>query len=63
MYMRYPFQVTDPNALKGLTLHKFDDGFVAYLNGVEVARSFLGRAGFDSRGTNHANTAAVQFEL
>ncbi len=64
IYMRYPFQVADPSALKGLTLRaKFDDGFVAYLNGVEVARSnFSGTPGFDSRGTNHPNTEAVQFE-
>lgn len=37
--MRVPFQVDDPNEVLSLNLRmKFDDGFVAYLNGVEVAR-------------------------
>lgn len=38
-YLRVPFNVADATALDGLTLRmKYDDGFVAYLNGVEVAR-------------------------
>ena len=38
-YFRLPFNVTDPAALKELRLRmQYDDGFVAYLNGVEVAR-------------------------
>ncbi len=38
-YLRLPFNVTDASVLNVLTLRmKFDDGFVAYLNGVEVAR-------------------------
>jgi hypothetical protein len=40
VYMRIPFQVTDPALFTQLKLHVlFEDGFVAYLNGVEVARS------------------------
>lgn len=39
VYVRIPFTVTDPTALETLTLSlAYDDGFVAYLNGVEVAR-------------------------
>lgn len=38
-YLRVPFTVADPAALSSLTLRmKYDDGFVAYLNGTEIAR-------------------------
>jgi len=38
-YIRLPFQLADPSAFSSLTLRvKYDDGFVAYLNGTEVAR-------------------------
>ncbi len=38
-YLRVPFSVADPAALNSLTLRMmYDDGFVAYLNGEEVAR-------------------------
>ena len=38
-YMRVPFEVGDPAQLGSLYLRMYyDDGFVAYLNGVEVAR-------------------------
>jgi len=38
-YLRIPFQVADPGAYDSLALRmKYDDGFIAYLNGVEVAR-------------------------
>ena len=38
-YLRIPFEVGDPNLVNTLTLRmKYDDGFVAYLNGTEVAR-------------------------
>lgn len=38
-YVRLPFQVPNPTAFSSLTLKvKYDDGFVAYLNGTEVAR-------------------------
>lgn len=34
IYMRIPFTVADPSVIAGLTLNlKYDDGFVAYLNG------------------------------
>ena len=39
-YLRLPFNLTDASTLSGLTLRlKFDDGFIAYLNGAEVARA------------------------
>ena len=39
-YLRIPFEVDDPGLLDTLTLRmKYDDGFVAWLNGTEVAHS------------------------
>lgn len=39
-YVRIPFQVANTSALSGLTLEmQYDDAFVAWINGVEVARS------------------------
>ncbi len=39
IYLRLPFDVANPAAFSSLTLRmKYDDGFVAYLNGTEVAR-------------------------
>ena len=39
-YIRIPFQVDDPQAFASLSLHiKYEDGFVAYLNGLRVAAS------------------------
>jgi len=38
VYLRLPFSLTDPEALQTLTLRmRYDDGFIAYLNGTEVA--------------------------
>ena len=42
-FLRVPFQISDPNGILSLRLRmKFDDGFVAYVNGVEVARDNAG---------------------
>ncbi|MCX5674282.1 MAG: lamin tail domain-containing protein, partial [Planctomycetota bacterium] len=39
IYLRTAFNVADPSALATLTLRvRYDDGFVAYLNGTEIAR-------------------------
>ena len=39
LYSRIAFDVADPQSLQSLTLKmKYDDGYVAYLNGVEIAR-------------------------
>jgi len=38
-YIRIPFVVDDPSALKALTLRmRYEDGMIAYINGQEVAR-------------------------
>lgn len=40
LYMRQPFTVDDTGAIESAKLDMdYDDGFVAYLNGVEIARS------------------------
>ncbi len=40
LYVRVPFHVDDPAVIESLVLWmRYDDGFVAYLNGVEVARA------------------------
>ncbi|MEX2188923.1 MAG: CotH kinase family protein [Pirellulales bacterium] len=40
VYIRIPFNVTDPAALTQLKLRmKYDDGFVAYINGIKVAEA------------------------
>ena len=39
VYVRVPFHVDDPGLLEALELRiRYDDGFVAYLNGAVVAR-------------------------
>jgi len=41
LWTRIEFEAGDPATFDGLTLRmKYDDGFVAYLNGVEVARRY-----------------------
>lgn len=43
IYMRHTFQVSDPSAILAALLYiDFDDGFVAYLNGTEIARANMG---------------------
>jgi len=39
VYVRVPFEVEDPSAIKALTLRmRYEDGMIAYINGQEVAR-------------------------
>jgi hypothetical protein len=71
VYVRIPFTLADPATVETLELlMKFDDGFVAYLNGEEVAHFYApGRDGnilpltWDSRATgSHPDEEAVVFE-
>lgn len=65
VYVRVPFNVTSPGSVQQLFLRmKYDDAFVAYLNGTEIARS--GNApstlGWNAGATNTRDEAqAVQF--
>ncbi|MGW8317419.1 MAG: CotH kinase family protein, partial [Bacteroidales bacterium] len=46
VFCRYSFEVADPSVILELILDMdFDDGFVAYLNGHEVARFLMGTEG------------------
>ena len=68
IYMRIPFQVSDPTDFDQLTLLlRYDDGFIAYLNGTEVARANSpGSAGRPqawnaSASATHSDAEAVEF--
>lgn len=65
LYVRIPFSVADPATLTSLTLRmKYDDGFVAYLNGTLVGSSQApGSPQWNSLATqDHPDGVAVVFE-
>ncbi len=46
VFMRFRFDLENPENIEKLWFHMdYDDGFVAYLNGVEIAREGLGSSG------------------
>jgi hypothetical protein len=56
VYLRHTFEVADASVFPDLTfLVDYDDGFVAYLNGVEIARRGLAATlpGFDEASSDH----------
>ncbi len=61
---RIRFDVPDPAAVTTLTLRaKYDDGFVAYINGQEVTRrNYTGTPAWNGAATLHDDSAAVVFE-
>ena len=64
LYARVPFIAANPGDLSGLTLRmKFEDGFIAYLNGQEIARSNAPAvAAFNSAAIGpRTDTAATNF--
>lgn len=65
-YIRIPFTVSaDPGTFNFMTLRmRYDDGFVAHINGVEIGRAlFTGTPTWNSAaGSTHDDTAAVIFE-
>lgn len=63
IYQRYHFQVANPEAVSNLILRmRYDDGFVAYLNGSEVARSNInGTIRHNSTASSNPDSAAVNF--
>ena len=65
LYLRYAFDVDDSGAVAGLKLRmKYDDGFVAYLNGKRVASANAPAATRWNSGatTTHDDSLALQFE-
>lgn len=64
-YLRQSFNVADPASVSSLVLHlRYDDGFVAYLNGALVAsQNAPANLQWNSVATgSHSDTEAVQFE-
>ena len=65
VYVRVPFDVDNLGEFEILTLRmKYDDGFIAYLGGQEIARrNALDESTWDSAATrSHSDSAAVRFE-
>ena len=65
VYIRIPFKVTDPARLKTLTLKmRYDDGFLAFLNGTLVASANLSTSAAwnDPAPAGHDDSAAVAYE-
>ena len=66
LFIRIPFVVDDLSEIEDLTLRmKYDDGYVAYLNGVEVSRANLradGPQSYNSRARSRPTRSAVEFE-
>ena len=67
IYVRIPFNVEDVSTIEDLTLRmKYDDGFVAYLNGTEIIQANLRDSspfGFDSRARGRSNLLGKEFEV
>ncbi|MHC4495519.1 MAG: lamin tail domain-containing protein, partial [Planctomycetota bacterium] len=65
-YIRTPFTLSgNPDEFNSMMLKiRYDDGFIAYVNGTEVARRhFNGTPSWNSNaGASHSDSAAVQFE-
>ena len=65
VYLRYAFDLDDPAVIERLTLRmKYDDGFIAYLNGIRVASANAPAATQWNSGatTTHEDSLAIQFE-
>jgi hypothetical protein len=68
VYIRVPFELDDPATLRSMTSlqlqMRYDDGFIAYLNGVRVAQENapFGTPGWNSLAlTSHADNEATTF--
>ena len=68
LYLRVPFDLNEPSTLTDLSLGmKYDDGFVAYLNGTWILSENSPPAGtlsYNSEATtSHADTLALEYEI
>jgi hypothetical protein len=64
IYLRIPFQAESPESINHWVLRmKYDDGFIAWINGVEVARANIeGEATWTSTASSHPDSQALKFE-
>ncbi len=68
IYIRVPFQLLAGHTFESLKLRvKYDDGFVAYLNGTEIARRNAGGTSgtplaYSAAGTDHPDAQATVYE-
>ena len=63
VYIRIPFIVENAAAIHSLALQlKYDDGFIAYLNGIEVATANANGTAWNSSGSNHNDSLALVYE-
>ena len=64
IYLRIPFDIDDVSAIRDLTLRmKYDDGYIAYINGTEVKRTAVrGTIGFDTTSIFGIERSIVEFE-
>ena len=58
VFIRQTFEISNPSLVHRVLLHiDYDDGFVAYINGVEIARANIGTIGqpvaYNAFATNH----------
>jgi len=65
IFVRRPFEVVDPESLHDLVLNvSYDDGFVGYLNGTEVARGNVGSIAFNANALrDHRGSTYEEFDL
>jgi hypothetical protein len=61
--LRYEFDVVDPAQFQNLILRmRYDDGFVAYLNGAHVEQqNIIGTVEYNSTASSHTDSLAVNF--
>ncbi len=63
VYVRKTFEITDPTAVEFLVLDiDYDDGFVAYLNGQEIARNLVSGGVPDFNQASDGNHEAILYQ-
>ena len=65
LYLRHTFELTQLSTIEHIVLYAdYDDAFVAYLNGVEIARRFIGQVGVmpsHNQGADNFHEASIPF--
>ena len=66
VFLRHKFHLAEPTTIEQLFLRvRFDDGFVAYLNGVEIEREFVNSTAFNAPATesHDAGDSPEEFDV